>query len=317
MKRSTLTIAIAAVALLTLSTAYILSGSQTTKDIQSTDREPQNSIGTQERPVEDIAIFEKYLTYIKEDAAKPLEDIIIATAKFFLGVPYVTSTLEKEPEQLVVNLSELDCVTFVENVFALSYTVHNGAPTFEKYCKNLQNIRYRNGIIGDYTDRLHYTSDWLFENQRKGIITILSGKPQQSPIAFTLDIMSSNTGTYKQLKSNQPLVDKILAIEREASSRELPYFPKDRIESARSHFRNGDMVAFVTSNKGIDISHVGLIYFDGDKLTFIHASSREIKVVIEKLSLQDYCMPTKSNLGIIVARPLSDIDETQLSIADN
>ena len=260
---------------------------------------------------EDIAIFSNYLDYIKEDSGKQLEDIIIATAKFFLGVPYVTSTLEKEPEQLVVNMRELDCVTFVENVLALSYTVYNAHPvseahpTFEQYCKNLQNIRYRNGAIGDYTDRLHYTSDWLFENQRKGIVTILSGKPQQSPITFTLDIMSSNTGTYKQLKDNRPLTDKIRVIEKEASSREFSYFPKNKIESTRNDLRNGDMVAFVTSNKGIDISHVGIIYFDDDRLTFIHASSREKKVVIEKLSLQDYCIPTKSNLGIIVARPLT------------
>ena len=306
MKRPALIIIITAVALLTLSAAYIFSGTLSPEDIQSTDKEQSSSLGgIQEYAPEDIAVFEKYSAYIKEYSAKPLEDIIIASAKFFLETPYVAATLEKEPEQLVVNLRELDCVTFVENVYALSYTAHNGEPTFEKYCGNLKNIRYRNGEAGDYTDRLHYTSDWLFENQRKGLVVLLSGKSQQSPTAFTLNIMSSNPEVYKQLKGNQLLIDKIIAIEKEASGREFLYFPKNKIESARNHFKNGDMVALVTSNKGIDISHVGLIYFDSDRLTFIHASSREKKVVIEKLSLQDYCIPTKSNMGIIVARPQS------------
>ena len=318
MRRPALIIIITASALLTLSAAYILSDTLYTEDIQPTDKEQSSSPGSvQEYAPEDIAVFEKYSVYIKEYSAKPLEDIIIASAKFFLETPYVAATLEKEPEQLVVNLRELDCVTFVENIYALSYTAHNGVPTFEKYCENLKNIRYRNGEISDYTDRLHYTSDWLFENQRKGLVSLLSGKSQQSPITFALNIMSSNPETYKQLKGKQALIDKIVAIEKEASSREFFYFPKDRIESARHHFHNGDMVAFVTSNKGIDISHVGLIYFDGDRLTFIHASSREKKVVIEKLSLQDYCIPTKSNLGIIVARPQSVGENSEPSLEGN
>ena len=297
MRRLTL----AVTALLTLSAAYTLSKSETS--IQPAINEQLNLNNIDEYAHEDIAVFEKYSTYIKEYSAKSLEDIIIASAKFFLGTPYVAATLEIEPEQLVVNLREMDCVTFVESTLALSYAVHNGELTFQKYCENLKNIRYRNGDIDDYTDRLHYTSDWLFENQQKGLIKVLSGRSQQSPITFSLDIMSSNTETYKQLKGNQSLIDKIASIEKEASGREFYYFPKNNIESARSNFQNGDIVAFVTSNKGIDISHVGLIYFDNDRLTFIHASSKEKKVVIEKLSLQEYCIPTKSNIGIMVASP--------------
>lgn len=43
-------------------------------------------------------------------------------------------------------------------------------PTFENFCENLQQLRYREGTIGDYTDRLHYMTDWFYENERKGIV---------------------------------------------------------------------------------------------------------------------------------------------------
>ena len=41
-----------------------------------------------------------------------------------------------------------------------------------------------------------------------------------------------------------------------------------------------------------------------DKLTFIHASSGEMKVVIEKETLMNYALKSKNGNGIMVARPL-------------
>ena len=43
----------------------------------------------------------------------------VAVAKSFVGTPYVAHTLERSPENLVCNLREFDCYTFVESVLAI------------------------------------------------------------------------------------------------------------------------------------------------------------------------------------------------------
>ena len=119
---------------------------------------------------EDRAIFDRYCTQMEPKKSLPLDELMIHTALFFRGTPYVASTLEKEPEGLVVNLRELDCTTFAETVLALSCTLREENPTFENFCENLQQLRYRDGTIHDYTDRLHYMTDWFYGNERKGIV---------------------------------------------------------------------------------------------------------------------------------------------------
>ncbi len=62
------------------------------------------------------------------------------------------------------------------------------------------------------------------------------------------------------------------------------------------------MVGFVTTIPGIDISHVGIIYKDGKRLTFIHASSKKEKVVIHEGTLSEYVKNTGRNTGVVLAR---------------
>ena len=51
----------------------------------------------------------------------PLGEAMAELGQSFVGTAYVPQTLEVEgPEGLVINFRGLDCVTFVENVFALS-----------------------------------------------------------------------------------------------------------------------------------------------------------------------------------------------------
>ena len=96
---------------------------------------------------------------------KPINEVVIEIAKSFLGADYAANTLEAPgKEQLLINLHTLDCVTFYENSLVLARCIKKNTMTFEDYKKELQFVRYRGGIIDQYPSRLHYTSDYFFDN---------------------------------------------------------------------------------------------------------------------------------------------------------
>lgn len=268
---------------------------------KKTGKQPQGSQKVYYKS-EDRSIFDKYTAYIYNKTNLPDNQLIIETAKFFLNVPYVANTLEVEPEGLVVNLRALDCTTFLETVFALAMTAKTKDLTFDNFCSKLRLIRYRDGVINDYTDRLHYTSDWIYQNEEKKIVKNVSKMAGSKPLSLNLYIMSSNTDRYKQLNGKEDLIGKIKAKESEINSREYYYLPTEEIEKRASQIKSGDMVGLVTTIPGIDISHVGIIYKEGKKLTFIHASSTHKKVVINKEPLSEYVKGTGRNTGIVLAR---------------
>ena len=251
----------------------------------------------------DKGIFESYLNSVQIVDKLCLDILMDETAKFFLGVPYVGKTLEYEPERLIVNLREMDCMTFVENVLALAEASASGTPSWQTYLEKLQQIRYRDGKIEDYTSRLHYTSDWIYENEKKGLIADITKEIGGVPLAMDVSFVSTHPESYMQLQSHPEYIAVMAKKEKEINSRQYYYIPKEEIDKQEAQIRTGDIVCFITSIKGLDISHVGIVHKEGDKMTFIHASSGKKRVIINEESLQDYVLGIKKSKGIMVLRP--------------
>ena len=251
----------------------------------------------------DRAIFDRYLSEMIPKKSLPTGELMVQTARFFLNAPYVAATLEKEPEGLVINLREMDCMTLVENVVALTRTMQSAVPSFDEFCKNLQTIRYRNGEIHDYTDRLHYTTDWIFENQQKGIVKDVTHEIGGISLPVDVSFMSAHPDSYKPLKDHPERVARIAAKEKEINARPYYYIPESEIDRLAEGIKEGDIVCFVTTIKGLDISHVGVVCRVGDKLTFIHASTTQKKVIVNDAPLQEYVESIKRNSGIMIVRP--------------
>ena len=256
----------------------------------------------------DQEILEAYFYYMKDsrifgDAELDRQAQLIQTARFFLETPYVAHTLEvNDKEQLVVNLRELDCVTLVENVIALTRTLNTGNRTMEQFKNELQFIRYRDGIIDGYPSRLHYFSDWILNNSQNGVLRDVTKEIGGEPITFNVNIISSHPERYKALKNRPDYVERIKQIEQEINSQTFYFIPQNRIHEKRDKIRNGDIICFVTSMDGLDISHVGIAYHTDEKLTFIHASLTARKVLIDPNSIADYMAGISHNTGIIVLR---------------
>ena len=240
--------------------------------------------------------------YLKKNDSKNAGESMIYFAKRFIDRPYVAATLEiNDDEQLVVNMKELDCTTLVETVTALTLTANEGKSDYESFEKNLTLVRYRNGIIDGYLSRLHYSSDWIFDNLKKGIIEDVT-KSAGKEIMFDLNFMSTHPDSYKYLKNHREAIPETAKIERQISERTYYYIPKEEIKTFDGHYRNGDIIMFLTSVPGLDFSHMGIFYRDGGKSAFIHASSKYEKVLINPESLYDYCKAVKSNKGVVILR---------------
>ena len=264
------------------------------------------SLFSQEKSTADSneAIFNRYVEYIARYRIAPLETILEHTAHFFLGTPYVASTLdENDEEQLVVNLQELDCVTYVENVLALSLAANSNDFSFDNFKTHLQNIRYRNGELSDYASRLHYTSDWIFDNEKSGLLENISQQLLGVQETKELHFMSSHRSAYKQLAHNDAMLYKIEQLEKDINSRGgFYYLPKGAIYGKAKEIPHMAVVAIVTTIDGLDTSHVGFAYKKDGELQFIHASSTKNEVVVDNKTLSNYCFSQKSCKGIIVAK---------------
>ncbi|MDR1675507.1 MAG: DUF1460 domain-containing protein [Tannerella sp.] len=253
---------------------------------------------------EDRVIFDRYVRAMKTKQTLPPGELITETALFFLETPYVASTLEKEPERLVVNLREMDCTTLVETCLALVHTLKSGQPSFETYCRHLQRIRYRDGAIRDYTDRLHYFSDWIYENERKGLVRDMTRQIDGKPCRISVSWMSAHPESYRQLKSHPRWVEVIRRKEEEISARKgYAMIPEASLAACDGGMKNGDLVCFVTRIEGLDISHLGIICRKGEVLNFIHASSQARKVIVEPRSLARYVADIRTNAGVMIVRP--------------
>jgi len=252
----------------------------------------------------DLEILGKFLQSTPRSA---VDSSMVHAALFFLNTPYVANTLDTlDTEDLIINFREMDCMTFVETCLALSRMLQYSNPDMDSFERELRLIRYRNGVLNDYVSRLHYTSDWIFDNVKKGVVEdityALGGQKFKPNVSF----MSENYMKYKHLKDNPEAVKEIETIESEINKRGSYYFlPKQRIEAHQSSIKSGDIICFTTSVPGLDISHFGIAYRFKGQLTFIHASSTAKKVIINPESLVDYCNKINSNTGIIVLHPLS------------
>ena len=225
-------------------------------------------------------------------------------AKKFLGLPYVAHTLEGDSEMLTVNIDQLDCTTFVETVIAMAYTVGEGRTSWRDYVRNLEQIRYRDGNLDGYTSRLHYISDWITDNQYRGNVSEVSGEiPDASHKIKTIDFMTSHRKSYKALADSVEF-EKMKRIEIGYHNHRFPYIKTSslRNKSVRKHLREGDIIALCTNTKGLDVSHMGLITIVHGVPHLMHASMKEMKVIIDPLPLHKYLQKSKSLIGIRVIR---------------
>jgi len=226
--------------------------------------------------------------------------------KLVIGTKHVGGTLEgKGAEICRVNLTGLDCVTFLENVLCLARIIKKGKTTFDNFKAELIFTRYRGGKLTDYTSRLHYTSDWIYDNEKKKVVRNITKEIGGENFPVKVFFMSKNSHLYQALNEFPGFIETIAKIEREINKRPHWYIPQARVKEAQEYIQTGDIIALATKKEGLDFAHTGLAYKDNKgKIRFLHASQSVGEVILDK-ELFEYLHIAKTHIGITVARPLA------------
>jgi hypothetical protein len=240
----------------------------------------------------------------------PIGQCMTRVAMELVGTPYVGFTLEldKDREVCCVNLTGLDCVTFFEDTLDFSRMLKKGGRTPQAMLAEVTLTRYRGGKLGDFTSRLHYTTDWMYDNEQKGVVKVLAPQlPGAAKFTQPVAIMSAKPHNYRQLAAHPELVPIIKKYEDQINARDTMYIPMDKLAGVEPLLQSGDIVGVSTTEAGIDIAHTGLVIADeSGMLHFMDASSakRSMKVTLEKGPISKAFNWSSKLTGAVFARPL-------------
>jgi len=237
----------------------------------------------------------------------PFNEVIAEVGRTFIGTPYLAGTLDENPnsEELVVKITGLDCVTFVENCIIFSRLIKEGKNSFEDYKAELEKIRYRDGKNFGFASRLHYFIDWIYDNERKGIVKDITKDIGGTRYWKTIDFMTSHRSSYKQLANdlNYSLINEV---ENNINMREQYYISKEEISDFYDKLQTGDIVGLTSTLDGLDVAHTGIVYKKDGMTYLMHASLKNKEVEISSVEIQDYLMSNAKQGGIVVARAISN-----------
>lgn len=234
----------------------------------------------------------------------PIGVLITKVAQQLIGVSYVGGTLDGPGrETCSVDMLRLDCVTLFEVTLNMARITHLGKDSLADLIDAVTYTRYRDGILTDYTSRLHYTSDWIDNNIKKGVILDVTPSLGGEPFPLQLGFMSKNPKYYPALQANPEYVEVMRDVEQRVNRTNRFIIPVQSIEGVEHQLKDGDVIAIATSKAGLDYSHTGLIVREGNRARFLHASSTQKKVVLD-VPIADYVKKTSTNIGITILRPL-------------
>ncbi|RRZ89780.1 DUF1460 domain-containing protein [Erwinia sp. 198] len=212
----------------------------------------------------------------------PINEKINLVSEQFIGTPYRADTLigsESQPEKLVVDLTGVDCFTFIDYVNALAR-----ATTKAEFYAALIKTRYVEGKI-TFQSRKHFFTDWAalpFRNA-KDVTATVSPHYQQE-----IKYLNQKADGSKYL----PGV--------EIHKRNIIWIPGKSVDRQTiANLKTGDFIGIYTDIAGLDVTHVGIFIASDLGPLFRNASSLSKNRKVVDSPFLEY---VKNKPGIIVLR---------------
>ncbi len=222
----------------------------------------------------------------KANSIKDKEKRIEYISSRFLNIPYKRIKIknrDENKEYLVVQLSGVDCLTYIEYVEALSKSKN-----FNDFIKNLRFVRYRYGLVS-YETRNHFFTDWIEYNNYKDYAKILA--PKKAIVVKKHLNLSKGRGV---ILKGVPVKIRVFSY--------IPskYFDRNIINKLKT----GDLVgayAYGRKYDWLDVKHVGIIIRKGNRVYFRNASSLKRYNKVVDIPIELYLKRVK---GLVILRKI-------------
>jgi len=230
-----------------------------------------------------------------------MSNIIQTVAHQFLGAEYKAGLLDRSPQEtLIISLRQFDCMLFIETVVAIANNISQAEFSYQAFSNEVENKRYWNGKMNGYCTRLHYFSDWIEDNQRRGNVENITRQLGGIDTTKKINFMTTHRSSYINLKQSDANFKCIASVEASLSET-FNYIPTKNISQISPQLQPGDIIGVATNIKGLDFTHTGFVYRQPNgKIGLIHASPAG-KVVIAP-DLQKYIAKVSNAIGIVVTR---------------
>ncbi len=203
---------------------------------------------------------------IKQTSEKNLSisEKINLLSDYFIGTPYNLTCTGDGPYALLeawplVNFKETNCMAFCEHVLALSIS-----DSWDHFFDNLQQIRYRDGLIGMKT-RNHYTmADWLPQNS--WLLQDVSAK-----VGGEYSKKVTRTISHRTFFKGKGMTDMRDVLPDRTIT--LDYVPLEVLNKVKNRVRAGDILALLFANKINIFSAHMLMVVEKNGTKFIRESS--------------------------------------------
>ena len=223
-------------------------------------------------------------------------------SELFLDMPYnilcagdgMYALYETQP---LVNFDETNCMVFCEHVLALSIS-----DTWDNFFNNLQQIRYKNGIIGMRT-RNHYTmADWLPENR-----WLLEDATEKVAGQMTRHV--TRTISHRKFFAGKEIQDMRYALPDRKIT--INYIPKEYLPDIAAGLNSGDIGALIFANKDdIFSAHMFMFFIDAGKLITRESSSSKMTTFDTLYPIwAEKIISSNRYIGISVMRVREDINK--------
>lgn len=240
-------------------------------------------------------------------AERPYGEIVQWVGEQLQGRPYTAGLLDAPPQEtLTGDLTQFDCVLYIENVLAVARGIATGDTSPQAYLAEIRRMRYRGGEMDGYCSRLHYFSEWIADNEGRGTVRNVTAAAGGVPFEKRIAFMSEHRSAYPRLADDDVFACATRA-EADLAGLDLVYIPEADIEAGYAAMQPGDVVAMATSIGGLDVTHTGFAHVAAGRAAerrvgFMHASLTADAVKVSP-DLAAYVAGIRNQVGIIVARP--------------